>query len=541
MAYTELRFRDDARTKLLAGARALADAVRSTLGPESRSVLIEKKWGSPLVCDDGITIAKALKLKDPVENLGASLLREAAVQTSERVGDGTTTSTLLAHEMFAEGLRSVLIGVSPIGITRGMDRGCRTAVEALRAISRPVRDKTDTAHIATVSAHNNAEIGALVADAVEKVGTDGVVEVEEARATETTLEVVEGLQFDKGFVSPYFINDPEAMEAALENPFILMANRKVSHMTEVLPLLEQVAKSGRSILLIAENVEGEALATLVVNTVRGSLSAAAVKAPGFGDRRRAMLDDIAVLTGGRAISDDLGITLDKVTLEDLGSAERVVIDKDTTTIIGGKGDPAAVAQRCSEIRRQIDETTSDYDREKLEERLAKLSGGVAVIRVGAVSEAQLKRAKEAFDDAINSTKAAAAEGIVPGGGTALLRTIDAVEAEERMCEGAERAGVHVVRMALEVATRQIARNAGIDEGPVVEKVRAGTGFFGFDARTKTFGDLDERGIIDPTKVVRIALENAVGVASTLLLAEATLVEIEEPVDRAGGAPGLEDR
>ena len=539
MVYTELRFRDEARTKLLAGAAALADAVRSTLGPESRSVLIEKKWGSPLVCDDGVTIAKAVKLKDPVENLGAQLLRDAAVQTSERVGDGTTTSTLLAHAMFAEGLRNVVVGVSAIGITRGMDRGCEASVRALQSISRPVKDKSDTAHVATVSAHNNAEIGALVANAVDKVGTEGVIEVEEARSTETTLEVVEGMQFDKGYLSPYFVTDADSMEAALENPLVLLVDRKITAMADVLPLLDQVAKSGRSILLIAESVEGEALATLVVNKVRGSLAAVAVKAPGFGDRRRAMLDDMAVLTGAKVISDDLGIKLENVTLEDLGSAERVVLDKDTTTIIGGRGKPGAVEQRCDEIRRQIKDTTSDYDKDKLEERLAKLSGGIAVIRVGAVSEAGLKRLKEAFEDAINSTKAAAAEGIVPGGGTALLRAIEAVEAEERSCEGAERTGVHVVRTALEVPTRQIARNAGIDEGPVVEKVRAATGFFGFDARTKTFGDLDERGIIDPTKVVRIALENAVGVASTLLLAEATLVEIEEPADRTSTPAGFE--
>lgn len=404
MTYTELRFRDEARTKLLAGAAAL---VRTTLGPESRSVLIEKKWGSPLVCDDGVTIAKAVKLTDPV------------------------------------------------------------------------------------------------ADAVDKVGTEGIVEVEEASGTETILEVVEGMQFDKGYLSPYFITDSETMEAVLENPLMLLVDRKISAMADVLPLLDQVAKSGHPILMIAESVEGEALATLVVNKIRGSLAAAAVKAPGFGDRRRALLDDIAILSGGRVISEDLGIKLENVTLDDLGSAERVVIDKDTTTIIGGGGKPGAVAQRCDEIRRQIKDTTSDYDKDKLEERLAKLSGGVAVIRVGAVSEAGLKHLKEAFDDAINSTKAAAAEGIVPGGGTALLRTIEAVEAEERSCEGAERTGVHVVRVAL----------------------------FGFDARTKTFGDLDELGIIDPTKVVRIALENAVGVAGTLLLAEATLVEIEEPADR----------
>ena len=401
-----------------------------------------------------------------------------------------------------------------------------------------MKDKSDTVHVATVSAHNDAEIGALVADAVDKVGTEGVVEVEEARSTETTLEVVEGMQFDKGYLSPYFVTDPEAMEAALENPLVLLVDRKITAMADVLPLLDQVVKSGRSILLIAENVEGEALATLVVK-VRGSLAAAVVKAPGIGDRRRAMLDDVAILTGARVISDDLGIKLENVSLDDLGSAERVVIDKDTTTIIGGRGKPGAVEQRCDEIRRQIKDTTSDYDKDKLEERLAKLSGGVAVIRVGAVSEAGLKHLKEAFDDAINSTKAAAAEGIVPGGGTALLRAIEAVEAEERSCEGAERdrrsRRAHGARSAhpSDCAECRDRRRS------VVEKVRAATGFFGFDARTKTFGDLDERGIIDPTKVVRIALENAVGVAGTLLLAGATLVEIEEPADRTSTSAGFE--
>jgi chaperonin GroEL len=510
----------------LKGATALADAVRGTLGPEVRAVLIEKKYGAPVVCDDGVTIAKELKLKDPVENLGAQLLRDAAVQTNEAVGDGTTTSTLLAHAMFAEGLRHVMVGSSAVEVRKGMQRGVSAAVEALRALSRPVGAE-DTAHVATVSAHNDATIGALVAEAVAKVGTEGVVEVEEARGTETTLEIVEGMQIDKGFLSAYFVTDGEAMEAVLDHPYILLVDRKISAMPDLLPLLEEIVKTGRSLLIIAENVEGEALATLVVNRLRGTFAACAIKAPGFGDRRKAMLQDIAILTGGRVVSEELGTKLESITLADLGQADRVVCDKDSTTIIGGGGDSAAVQGRCQELRKQITETTSDYDKEKLQERLAKLSGGVALIRVGALSEAELKRLRDAFDDAISSTKAAVAEGIVPGGGAALLRTIDAVDAAEKACEGAERTGVHVIRVALEIPARQIARNAGIDEGPVVERVRAGTGFFGFDARDRQYAELDERGIIDPTKVVRLALEHAVEVASTLLLAEATMVEIEE--------------
>ncbi len=524
--YTDLLFHDAARTKLLKGATSLADAVRGTLGPEVRAVLIEKKYGAPIVCDDGVTIAKELKLKDPVENLGAQLLRAAAVQTNDAVGDGTTTSTLLAHAMFAEGLRHVMVGSSAVEVRKGMQRGVAAAVEALRALSRPV-GADDTAHVATVSAHNDATIGALVAEAVAKVGTEGVVEVEEARGTETTLEIVEGMQIDKGFLSAYFVTDGEAMEAVLDHPYILLVDRKISAMPDLLPLLEEIVKTGRSLLIIAENVEGEALATLVVNRLRGTFSACAIKAPGFGDRRKAMLQDIAVLTGGRVVSEELGTKLESITVADLGQADRVVCDKDSTTIIGGGGDSAAVQGRCQELRKQITETTSDYDKEKLQERLAKLSGGVALIRVGALSEAELKRLRDAFDDAISSTKAAVAEGIVPGGGAALLRTIDAVDAAEKACEGAERTGVHVIRVALEIPARQIARNAGIDEGPVVERVRAGTGFFGFDARDRQYAELDERGIIDPTKVVRLALEHAVEVASTLLLAEATMVEIEE--------------
>ena len=525
--YTELLFRDDARTKLLAGATAVADAVRGTLGPEARSVLLERKWGTPLVCDDGVTIAKQIKLKDQAENLGAQLLRSAAAETGDAVGDGTTTATLLAHAIFAEAIRNVVVGTSAVGIKRGLQVGLDAAVGALHGLSRPVKDRNDTEHVATVSAHNDAEIGRLVADAVDKVGPEGVVEVEEAKGTETTLEVVEGMQLDKGYLSPYFVTDAERMEAVLDHPLVLLVDRKIAAVAELLPVLDQAAKAGRAIVVVAENVEGEALAALVVNKLRGALAAVAVKAPGFGERRRAILEDIGILTGTHPVSEELGRKLESVTVDELGSAERVVVTKDTTTIIGGAGETEAVSGRCEELRRLIKDTTSDYDREKFEERLAKLSGGVALIRVGAMSEAELKRQKEAFDDAISSTKAAVAEGIVPGGGAALLRAVAAVEAEETSHDGAELVGIRIVRNALEVPARQIARNAAIDDGPVVEKIRNGQGFFGFDARSKDFGDLDERGIIDPTKVVRTALANAVGVAGMLLLAEATMVEVEE--------------
>jgi chaperonin GroEL len=525
--YTELLFRDEARTKLLAGAAAVADAVRATLGPEARSVLLERKWGSPLVCDDGVTITKQIKLQDQVENLGAQLLCDAAAETGDSVGDGTTTSTLLAQAIFSEGVRNVVVGTSAMGIKRGLQIGLEAAVGALHELSRPVRDRTDTEHVATVSAHNDPAIGRLVADAVDRVGPEGVIEVEEAKGTETTLDVVEGMQLDKGYLSPYFVTDAERMEAVLDRPLVLLADRTIGAVADILPVLEEAAKAGRSILIIAETVEREALAALVVNKLRGTLAAAAVKAPAFGERRKAMLEDIGVLVGAHPVSEELGRTLESVTLEELGSAERVVITKDTTTIIGGAGDRVAVSARCDELRRQIRDSTSDYDREKLEERLAKLAGGVALIRVGATSEAELKRQKEAFDDAISSTKAAVAEGIVPGGGAALLRTIEAVEEAAQHCDGAERVGVQIVRNALEIPARQIAKNATVDDGPVVEKIRNGTGFFGFDARTRDYADLDERGIIDPTKVVRVALENAVAVAGVLLLAEATMVEIEE--------------
>jgi chaperonin GroEL len=527
-AHTQLRFRDEARTKLLVGATALADVVRPTLGPESRSVLLAKRFGTPLVCDDGVTIARQLNLEDPEEQLGVEMLRQSAILTGDTVGDGTTTSTLLAHAIFREGLRNIVVGSSPVGLKRGLQRGVEAAVEALIKLSRPVRSQDDMEHIATVSAHNNPEIGALVAEAVAKVGPEGVVEVEEARGTETELDLVEGMRIDKGFLSPYFVTDPEAMEVVLEDPKILIHEMKIGVMAPLVPLLEQVVQSGRSLVIVAESVEGEALATLVVNKLRGLLPVAAVKAPGFGDRRKAMLQDLAVLTGGRVISEETGDKLENVTLEELGEAHRVVMSTDTTTFIDGRGTAEAIEGRREDLRRAINSTTSDWDREKLEERLARLSGGVAVIRAGATSEAELARSKEAYDDAINSTRAAVAEGVVPGGGTALLRLADAVQKVADQSDGDERTGALIVRQALAVPCRQLAENAGADPGVVVERISEGKGFFGFDARTKTYVDLEEVGIIDATRVVRSALENAVSVAGVLLLTEATMTEIDEP-------------
>ncbi|HSG41097.1 MAG TPA: chaperonin GroEL [Thermoanaerobaculia bacterium] len=526
--YTRLMFRDQAKERILAGATLLADAVKVTLGPKAKSVLIERKWGSPLVCNDGVTIAKEVHLKDPEEDLGARLLREAAERTGDAVGDGTTTSTLLAHAMFAEGLRNVVAGASAIDLKRGLDRGVKAAVESLRALSRPVASRKEKAQVATISAHNDPAIGEMVAEAMERVGDDGVISVEEAKGTEMELEVLEGLQFDHGYLSPYFITNPQEMQAVLEDVYLLLYDKRISVMRDLLPLLEEVLKAGRPLLIVAEDVESEALATLVVNKLRGTLPCAAVKAPGFGDRRREILQDIAVLTGGRLISEDLGIELKSVRVVDLGRATRAVIDKDTTTIIGGAGDAKAVAARCDELRRQIAETDSDFDREKLQERLAKLSAGVAVIRVGAPSEAEMKNRKEAFDDAVSATKAAVAEGIVPGGGLALLRAATAVEKEMAGAEGDERTGLRILTRALEAPVRQIAANSGADSGVVAERLRGGGGNVGFDAAAGVYVDLVEAGIIDPTKVVRVALENAASVAGVLLLAEATLTEIEEP-------------
>jgi len=527
MAHKQVLFRSAAREKILRGAAQLADAVRVTLGPRSKSVLIEKKWGAPIVCNDGVTIAKEFDLRDPEENLGAQMLRQAAEKTGDLVGDGTSTSTILAHAIFADGLRNVVAGASAIDIKRGLDRGTKSAIEALKALSRPVATRKEKAQVATISAHNDPAIGELVAGAMEKVGGEGVITVEESKTTETMLDVVEGMQFDRGFLSPYFVTSPEKMEAVLEDAFVLLSDRKIGTLKDLIPLLEQVAKAARPLLVVAEDVEGEALAGLIVNQIRGSLKSCAVKAPGFGDRRKAMLQDMAELTGAMVISEELGLTLEHVTVEQLGRAKRVVVDKDNTTIIGGSGDRKRIDARIEQIRREIEKTTSDYDREKLQERLAKLAGGVAVIRVGAPTEAEMKSKKEALDDAISSTKAAVAEGIVPGGGLALLRCTDAVQREEAKCEGDERTGVQILKRALEIPTRQIAENSAVDGGVVVARMLAGQGNHGFDAARKEYVDLVEAGIIDPTKVVRIALENAVSVASVLLLTEATMTEIPE--------------
>ena len=528
MAHKQILFHSAAREKVLRGATLLADAVRVTLGPKSKSVLIQKSWGPPIVCNDGVTIAKEIDLRDPEEDLGAQVLRQAAERTGDVVGDGTSTSTILAHAILADGVRNVTAGASAIDLKRGLDRAARVAIEALRAMSRPVKTKAEKTQVATLSAHNDQTIGALVADAIEKVGGDGVISVEESKTTETTLDVVEGLKFDRGFISPYFVTDAERMESVLEDPFVLLCDHKIGALRDLIPVLEQVAKSGRPLLIVAEDIEGEALATLIVNRLRGVLKGCAVKAPGFGDRRKAMLEDIAILTGAQVISEEIGLKLENVTLQQLGRAARVVADKENTTLIGSGGDRVRIDGRIAQIRREIEKTTSDYDREKLEERLAKLAGGVAVIRVGAPTEAEMKAKKEALDDAISSTKAAVAEGIVPGGGLALLKCIEAVAREETACEGDERTGVQILKRALEAPARQIAENSAVDGGVVVARMLGGQGNYGFDAARKEYVDLVEAGIIDPAKVVRTALENAVSVASVLLLTEATMTEIPEP-------------
>jgi chaperonin GroEL len=538
MPAKQVLFRSEAREKVLRGATALADAIRVTLGPKSKCVLIEKTYGTPIVCNDGVTIAKEMELKDHAENLGVQMLRQAAERTGDAVGDGTSTATLLAHTIFAEGVKNVVAGASAIDLKRGLDRGVKVAVETLRAQSRPVQSRLEKAQIATISAHNDPSIGELVAEAMEKVGGEGAISVEESKTIETQLEVVEGLQFDRGYVSPYFVTDTEKMEAVVENAHVLLVDKRVGAMKDLLPLLEQVAQSGGSLLVVAEEVEGEALATLVVNKLRGALRCVAVKAPGFGDRRKDLLQDIAVVTGAQVIAEEAGLRLEDVTLSHLGHADRVVVDREHTTIIGGRGDRKAIEARAQQVRQQIEKTTSDYDREKLQERLAKLAAGVAVIRVGAPSEAEMKSRKEALDDAISATKAAVAEGIVPGGGLALLRATEAVAREEAKAEGDERTGLQILRRALETPTRQIAENSGVDGGVVVNQMRNGAGTMGFDAARQEYVDLVQAGIIDPTKVVRIGLENAVSVASLLLLSEATLTVVREPKEEHA-APGIE--
>ncbi len=536
MAHKQVLFRSAAREKVLRGAAQLADAVRITLGPKSKSVLIQKKWGAPIVCNDGVTIAKEFELKDPEENLGAQMLRQAAEKTGEAVGDGTSTSTVLAHSIFADGTRNVVAGASAIDLKRGLDRGLKTIITSLRAQSRPVKTRKEKAQVATIAAHNDPMIGELVAEAMEKVGGDGVITVEESKTTETVLEVVEGMQFDRGYLSPYFVTDPEKMEAVLEDVYVLLVDRKINLFKDVIPLLEQIAKTGKPIVVIAEDVEGEVLATLIVNQIRGILHSIAVKAPGFGDRRKEMLQDMAVLTGGQVIAEEAGLTLEHVQLEQLGRVKRVVANRDTTTLIGGAGERPAIEGRMQQIRKQIEKSTSTYDKEKLEERLAKLSGGVAVIKVGAPSESEMKSKKEALDDAIAATKAAVAEGIVPGGGLALLRSINNVGEEETRAEGDERTGLQILRRALEAPARIIARNSDMDDGVVVARMLAEQGNIGFDAAAKCYVDMYEAGIIDPTKVVRIALENAVSIASVLLLTEATLTEVPEKTDKEPAVP-----
>jgi chaperonin GroEL len=527
MAHKTLVFRSAAREQILRGATQLADAVRITLGPKSKSVLIQKQWGTPIVCNDGVTIAKEIDLEDPGENLGARMLRQAAEKTGDVVGDGTSTSTILAHAIYADGVRNVAAGASAIDLKRGLDRAMKIAIDALKALSRQIKTREEKAQVATLSAHNDPTIGELVAQAMDKVGGEGVITVEESKTTETVLEVVEGMQFDRGYLSPYFITDPQNMEAILEDAYVLLTDRKINILKDLIPLLEQAAKAGRPILFVADDVEAEALATLVVNQVRGILKSAAVKSPGFGDRRKAMLQDMATLTGGTLISEELGVRLENVKLEQLGRVKRVVVTSENTTLISGAGDRKTIDARIGQIRHEIDKATSDYDREKLKERLAKLSGGVAVIRVGAPSESEMKAKKEALDDAISATKAAVAEGIVPGGGLALLRCIAAVGKLESECDGDERTGVQILKRALEIPARQIAENSAVDGGVVVAKMLEGTANVGFDAARKRYVDLFEAGIVDPTKVVRVALENAVSIAGVLLLTEATMTEKPE--------------
>lgn len=527
MSYKRIQFDTEARTKLLSGAKSLTDAVRVTLGPKSKSVLIQKKWGVPIVCNDGVTIAKEMELKDPEENLGVQMLRQAAEKTGDVVGDGTSTSTLLAHAIFVDGIRNVVAGASGIDLKRGLAKGLSVAIEALREQSQPVLTRIEKVQVASISAHNDTDIGELVADAIEKVGDDGVITVEESKTTETVLDVVEGLQFDRGYISPYFVNNPDKMQAVLEDAYVLLVDRKLSAMQDLIPLLEEVSKSARPILFIAEDVEGEALATLIVNQLRGIFHNVAVKAPGFGERRKAMLHDMAILTGGELISEELGLKLEDATLERLGRVGRVVVEKDSTTLVEGAGEKSAIDARISQIRAEMDMATSDYDKEKLEERLARLSGGIAVIRVGAPSEAEMISMKDAFDDAIAATRAAVEEGILPGGGLALLRCVPALLKAENELEGDEKTGLQILRRALDAPARQIAENSAMDGGVVVSKMLESEDALGFDAERKEYVDLVKAGILDPTKVVRVALENAVSVASVLLLTEATMTEIDE--------------
>jgi len=531
----QLAFSMEAREQLKNGMDILADAVKVTLGPKGRTVVLDKKFGSPTVTKDGVTVAKEIELKDPYENMGAQMLKEVASKTSDVAGDGTTTATVLAQAIFTEGLKNVTAGANAMALKRGIEKAVKAVVDSLRAMSKEVSDKTEIAQVGTVSANNDKSIGEIIADGMEKVGKDGVITVEEAKGTETTLEWVEGMQFDRGYLSPYFVTNADTMETVLEDALILIHDKKISAMKDLLPLLEKVAQMGKPLLVIAEDIEGEALATLVVNKLRGTLKCAAVKAPGFGDRRKAMLEDIAILTGGRVISEEAGFKLENAMVSDLGTAKRVTIDKDNTTIVEGGGKTEDIKGRIEQIRRMIEETTSDYDREKLQERLAKLAGGVAVINVGAATETEMKEKKARVEDALHATKAAVEEGIVPGGGVALLRSISALDKVE--AEGDEKIGVSIVRRALEEPLRLISENAGVESAVVVQKVKEGKGNFGFNAETETYEDLMAAGVIDPTKVVRSALENAASIASLLLTTEALVTEIPEKEKTPPGPPG----
>jgi chaperonin GroEL len=541
----ELIYREDARHAMLKGVNALANTVKVTLGPKGRNVVLNRKFGSPLVTKDGVTVAKEIELPDRYENMGAQMVKEVASKTSDLAGDGTTTATILAQAIYREGIKNVTAGANPMDLKRGIDRAVEVVVEELKKMSKPSKSRKEQEQVATVSANNDKKIGSLIADALEKVGKDGVVTVEEAKSMKTELEFVEGMQFDRGYLSPYFVTNPDRMEAILENPLILIHEKKISVMRDLIPVLEQVANEGRSLLIISEDVDGEALATLVVNKIRGTIKVAAVKAPAFGDRRKAIMGDIAVLTGAKSITEDLGIKLENVKVEDLGRAKKVLIDKDNTTIIEGSGKKSAIEGRIREIKLQIEETTSDYDREKLQERLAKMAGGVAVIRVGAHTETEMKEMKARVEDALHATKAAAEEGFVPGGGIALLRSQKALEKFIKSQDGDMRTGAEIIRRAVEEPLRMISVNAGFDGAVIIERVRAeSTPTVGFNADDEKIEDLVAAGVIDPTKVVRVALQNSSSIASLLLTTEALISELPEkkkaPMPGGGMGGGYED-
>ncbi len=534
MAAKDILYSDEARRALLRGVEKLAKAVKVTLGPSGRNVVLEKKWGSPTITKDGVTVAKEIELKEPFENLGAQLVKEVASKTSDVAGDGTTTATILAEAIFREGLKQVTAGANPMEVKRGIDKAVDAVVEELKKLSREVKDRREIAQVAAISANNDMDIGEKIAEAMDKVGKDGVITVEEAKGIETYVEIVEGMQFDRGYISPYFVTNPEKMEAVLEEPFILLHDKKISSIRDILPVLEKVAQQGKPILVIAEDVEGEALATLVVNKIRGTLQACAVKAPGYGERRKAMLEDIAILTGGRVISEEAGMKLEHAQLSDLGRAKRVIVTKDNTTIVEGYGKKEDIQARIQQIKAQIEETKSDYDREKLQERLAKLAGGVAVIYVGAPTETAMKEKKARIEDALHATKAAVEEGIVPGGGVALVRAMKAVD--RLKLEGDQKVGAEIVRKALVEPLKQIAENAGYEGTLVVEEVKKLAKNKGFNALTGEYVDMFEAGIIDPTKVERVALQNAASIASLLLTTEALVTEIKEK-EKANTPPG----